>query len=158
MSVPSKRKIATTKNQSTDTMRCALNPVGLWPSAWNINLSQNIFSTPSSPVFCYCALSVPDNSYDLTSDRDECGSYKVRPKIILSPLYLESTFIAKANSGRVVIIGKNILYTEKVKISVRIPTCFTDISNVMCPFRCVSCCVFSSEKLWLWALAPDETH
>lgn len=57
-------------------------------------------------MFCYCALSVPDNSYDLTSDRDEWGSYKVRPKIILSPIYLESTFIAKVNSGRVAIIGK----------------------------------------------------
>lgn len=58
MSVPSKRKIATTKNQSTDTRRCALNPVGLWPSAWNINLSQNYLQhSIHSSVLLLCILS-----------------------------------------------------------------------------------------------------
>lgn len=56
-------------------------------------------------MFCYCALSVLDNSLDLTSDRDEFGSYKLRPQIILTPIYLISTSIAGVSSGGVVIAG-----------------------------------------------------
>lgn len=70
MSVPSKRKIATTKNQSTDTMRCTLNPTGLWPSALNINLSPNYFQHSIFPrVLLRCivptALIGPQTEMDL---------------------------------------------------------------------------------------------
>lgn len=46
-----KRKIATTKNQSTNTMCCAFNPQGLWPSQPRISIYPKIiFGTPSFSV------------------------------------------------------------------------------------------------------------
>lgn len=61
-----KRNIATTKNQSINTMYCAFNPEPLWPSQARISIYLKIiFSTPSFRV----VLSVLQNSCDFISGR-----------------------------------------------------------------------------------------
>lgn len=85
MSVPSKRKIATTKNQSTDTMRCALNPVGQWPSAWNINLSQKLFAA-FHPLQCFVTVHSQSQTPLLLLPQTEMNLVLVTLKIIVSPV------------------------------------------------------------------------
>lgn len=121
MRLPSKRKIATTANPSTDTIRCVLNPSGLWPSTRNLNSSPNYFQHSIFSTALLLSVVSPDNSFDLITDRDEFPSHNVRPGII-QPLCIyggPASTVADLWS-----VEKPSFRPGRLKILLKIPNCF----------------------------------
>lgn len=143
MRLPSKRKIATTANPSTDTIRCVLNPSGLWPSTRNLNSSPNYFQHSIFSTALLLSVVSPDNSFDLITDRDEFPSHNVRPGII-RPLCIyggPASTVADLWS-----VEKPSFRPGRLKILLKIPNCFFSlIFHAAFPFPL---CAFEFRPLW----------
>lgn len=131
MCFPSKRKRATTENRSTDTIRCVLNSVGLWPSTRNLYSSPNYFQHSIFSTALLPSIVSPDNGFDLITDRDEFASHKVRPGIILPPAF---RFCCWRKVGELWSLEKLSFRAGGLKTFVKIPIVFAHISGVMCSF------------------------